>query len=147
MQMPIHSTRADIAIRRAVIGFNRETRGHAAGLRRTILVGLAVALSMRQANVLLTVGGETADSFGIMDRLPLGILTGVGVHRCRRYLAARRFDNGCYNCCDIMDYDCHRIVPWGRSVGLGLCATILAVITLWTLLSLDVRIPRKDDGG
>jgi len=64
----------------AVIGFNREARGHAAGLRTTILVGLAAAVAMIQANVLLTVGGKTSDSFGVMDlmRLPLGILTGVG---------------------------------------------------------------------
>jgi putative Mg2+ transporter-C (MgtC) family protein len=65
MQMPIHPTWADIAIRLlltliagAVIGFNREASGHAAGLRTTILVGLAAAVSMIQANVLLTVGAR-----------------------------------------------------------------------------------------
>src|SRR5262249_50187652 len=87
MQMPIEPAWAEILVRLlmtliagAVIGFNREARGHAAGLRTTILVGLAAALAMIQANVLLTVGGKTSDSFGVMDlmRLPLGILTGVG---------------------------------------------------------------------
>src|SRR5262249_39184687 len=83
----IHPTWSDIAIRLlmtliagAVMGFNREARGHAAGLRTTILVGLAAAVSMIQANVLLAVEGKTTDSFGEIDlmRLPLGILTGVG---------------------------------------------------------------------
>jgi putative Mg2+ transporter-C (MgtC) family protein len=64
----------------AIIGFNRGARGHAAGFRTTILVGLAVSVAMIQANILLPVGGKTAESFGVMDlmRLPHGILTGVG---------------------------------------------------------------------
>ena len=87
MQMPIHPTWSDIAVRLlmtliagAVIGFNREARGHAAGLRTTILVGLAAAVSMIKANVLLTVEDKTTDSFAVIDliSLPLGILTGVG---------------------------------------------------------------------
>ena len=64
----------------AVIGLNREARGHAVGLRTTILVSLAACVAMIQANILLPLGGKTAASFGVMDlmRLPLGILTGVG---------------------------------------------------------------------
>jgi putative Mg2+ transporter-C (MgtC) family protein len=63
-----------------VIGLDRGLRGHAAGLRTTILVGLAAAVAMIQANILLSISGKTAESFGTMDlmRLPLGILTGVG---------------------------------------------------------------------
>jgi putative Mg2+ transporter-C (MgtC) family protein len=85
--MPLHPTWQDIALRLiltmvagALIGFNREVRGHAAGLRTTILVALAASVAMIQTNVLLSVGGKAADSFGVMDlmRLPLGILTGVG---------------------------------------------------------------------
>ncbi|MGY3444778.1 putative membrane protein YhiD involved in acid resistance [Bradyrhizobium sp. USDA 4473] len=85
--MPLHPTWPDIAIRLAVtvlagaiIGFDRGVRGHAAGLRTTILVGLAASLSMIQANLLLSVDGKGSTSFVEMDlmRLPLGILTGVG---------------------------------------------------------------------
>ncbi len=45
-----------------------------------ILVALAAAVAVIQANILLPVSGKTAASFGEMDlmRLPLGILTGVG---------------------------------------------------------------------
>ncbi|WP_244626671.1 MgtC/SapB family protein [Bradyrhizobium ivorense] len=52
----LHPTRTDIAIRialtilaSAIIGFDRGARGHAAGLRTTILVGLAASLSMIRA--------------------------------------------------------------------------------------------------
>jgi putative Mg2+ transporter-C (MgtC) family protein len=87
MNMPLNPTWTDIAIRLAltmlagaIIGFNRGARGHAAGFRTTILVALAASVAMIQANILLSLGGKTADSFSVMDlmRLPLGILTGVG---------------------------------------------------------------------
>lgn len=87
MNMPLQPTWADIAIRLAltmlaggVIGFNRGTRGHAAGFRTTILVGLAASVAMIQANILLSESGKTPQSFAVMDlmRLPLGVLTAVG---------------------------------------------------------------------
>jgi hypothetical protein len=55
-------------------------RGHAAGLRTTILVTLAASIAMIQANILLSLDGKDAGSFAVMDvmRSPLGILTGVG---------------------------------------------------------------------
>lgn len=87
MSMPLEPTWPDIAIRLALtmlacgaIGLNRGARGHAAGFRTTILVGLAASVAMIQANILLPVDGKTPASFAVMDlmRLPLGILTGVG---------------------------------------------------------------------
>src|ERR1700742_2216314 len=87
MDMPLNPTWTDIAIRLvltmlagAVIGFNRGARGHAAGLRTTILVTLAASVAMIQTNILLPLDGKTSGSFAVMDlmRLPLGILTGVG---------------------------------------------------------------------
>ncbi|TIP79697.1 MAG: MgtC/SapB family protein, partial [Mesorhizobium sp.] len=38
-----------------LIGLDREARGQAAGLRTTILVGLAAAIAMTQATILLEV--------------------------------------------------------------------------------------------
>ena len=87
MTMPLNPTLSDVALRLlltmvagAIIGFNREAKGHAAGLRTTMLVGLAASVAMIQANLLLPVAGKTSASFAEMDimRLPLGILTGVG---------------------------------------------------------------------
>src|SRR5262244_3298753 len=87
MNIPLSPSWPDIALRLAltmlagaVIGFNRGARGHAAGFRTTILVGLAASVAMIQANILLPLAGKTPESFSVMDlmRLPLGILTGVG---------------------------------------------------------------------
>lgn len=64
----------------ALLGLDRGARGQAAGLRTIILVALAAAIAMVQANILLPVDGKTSASFGVLDlmRLPLGVLTGVG---------------------------------------------------------------------
>jgi putative Mg2+ transporter-C (MgtC) family protein len=87
MNMPLELTWTDIVIRLAltmlasgVIGLNRGARGHAAGFRTTILVGLAASVAMIQTNILLPLSGKTPEAFSVMDlmRLPLGILTGVG---------------------------------------------------------------------
>jgi putative Mg2+ transporter-C (MgtC) family protein len=87
MDMPLHPSWSDIVIRLAltmlagaIIGFNRGARGHAAGFRTTILVGLAASVAMIQANILLPMEGKTSNTFAVMDvmRLPLGVLTGVG---------------------------------------------------------------------
>lgn len=64
----------------AVLGLNRGEHGKAAGLRTTMLVGLAACLAMIETNALLSVAGKAADSFVTFDpmRLPLGILSGMG---------------------------------------------------------------------
>jgi putative Mg2+ transporter-C (MgtC) family protein len=64
----------------ALIGLNRRRAGQAAGLRTLMLVGLAAAIAMLQANLLLPARGKTAESFAVLDlmRMPLGILTGIG---------------------------------------------------------------------
>ena len=61
--MPLHPTWEDIFVRLvmtmiagALLGFNRGVRGHAAGLRTTILVTLAASVAMIQANILLSLG-------------------------------------------------------------------------------------------
>ena len=64
----------------ALIGLNRSERGRPAGLRTTLLVGLAASVAMIRANLLLATAGKPSGSFVTLDlmRLPLGILTGVG---------------------------------------------------------------------
>ena len=87
LTMPLNPTWEDIALRLALtlvagalIGFNREAHGRAAGLRTTILVCLAASVAMILANMMLTMSGKTDSSFVRTDvmRLPLGVLTGVG---------------------------------------------------------------------
>lgn len=63
-----------------IIGFERGEAERAAGMRTTMLVGLAACLSMVLANWLLITTGKTPESFSVIDtlRLPLGTLSGVG---------------------------------------------------------------------
>jgi putative Mg2+ transporter-C (MgtC) family protein len=63
-----------------VIGYNREARSQAAGLRTTTLVCVSACLSMVLANLLLDSVGPDPKSYIRLDvmRLPLGVLTGIG---------------------------------------------------------------------
>jgi putative Mg2+ transporter-C (MgtC) family protein len=152
MSMPLHPDWLDIAVRLiltvlagAVIGYNRSSRGHAAGLRTTILVALAASVAMIQANILLSIGGKTADSFGVMDlmRLPLGILTGVGFIGGGTILKRGDLVTGVTTAATIWVTTVIGLALGGGQLGLGITATILTVITLWVLKWLDMRIPRE----
>jgi putative Mg2+ transporter-C (MgtC) family protein len=68
------------AIATGILGFDRSERGKSAGMRTTMLVGLAAAVAMILATALMTATGKAPDSFVNIDpmRLPLGILSGVG---------------------------------------------------------------------
>lgn len=150
--MPLHPTWEDIGLRLiltmimgAIIGFNRGARGHAAGLRTTILVGLAASVAMIQANILLPVGGKTASSFGVMDlmRLPLGILTGVGFIGGGAILKRGDLVTGVTTAATLWVMTVIGLCLGGGQIGLGVGATGLAVMTLWALRWLDMRIPRE----
>jgi len=63
-----------------LLGFNRTEKNKPAGIRTSILVSLAAATAMIQANLLLATGEKDPATFVRLDvmRLPLGILTGMG---------------------------------------------------------------------
>jgi len=149
--MPLYPTWENIGLRLlltmiagAVIGFNRGARGHAAGLRTTVLVGLAASVAMIQANVLLSVGGKTADSFGVMDpmRLPLGILTGIGFIGAGAILRRGDLVTGVTTAATLWVMTVIGLCFGGGQIALGIAAAALAVITLWVFVWLDRRIPR-----
>jgi putative Mg2+ transporter-C (MgtC) family protein len=62
----------------SAIGFNRQERARPAGLRTVLLVSLAAAVGMIQANIWMGLTGKPPGSFVTLDpmRLPLGILSG-----------------------------------------------------------------------
>ncbi|HTJ97317.1 MAG TPA: MgtC/SapB family protein [Rhodocyclaceae bacterium] len=150
--MILHPTWEDVGLRLfltmvagAIIGFNRGARGHAAGLRTTILVGLAASVAMIQANILLSVGGKVAGSFGTMDilRLPLGVLTGVGFIGGGAILRRGDLVTGVTTAATLWVVTVIGLCLGGGQLGLGVTATLFAVITLWALKWLDLRIPRE----
>ncbi len=152
MDMPFSPTWPDIAIRLAltmlasgVIGLNRGARGHAAGFRTTILVGLAASVAMIQANILLPLSGKTPESFPVMDlmRLPLGILTGVGFIGGGAIVRKGDLITGVTTAATLWLVTVIGLCLGGGQLILGMVATALAVITLWVLKWVDVIIPRE----
>ena len=153
--MPLYPTWGDIALRlvltmiaAGIIGFNRGIRGEAAGLRTTMLVGLAASVAMIQANILLSVGGKTTDSFGVMDlmRLPLGILTGVGFIGGGAILRRGDLVIGVTTAATLWAITVIGLCFGGGQLGLGVAATLLGGVTVWGLKWIDVHIPRQQRG-
>jgi putative Mg2+ transporter-C (MgtC) family protein len=152
VEMPLSPTWTDIAIRLAltmlagaIIGLNRGARGHAAGFRTTILVGLAASVAMIQANILLPLSGRTPDSFAVMDlmRLPLGILTGVGFIGAGTIIKKGDLVIGVTTAATLWLVTVIGLCLGGGQLILGMVATVLAVITLWVLRWVDEMIPRE----
>jgi putative Mg2+ transporter-C (MgtC) family protein len=150
--MPFHPTWQDIAIRLvltvvagAVIGLNREARGHAAGFRTTILVGLAASLSMIQANILLSVAGKAPDSFATMDilRFPLGVLTGVGFIGGGAILKRGNFVTGVTTAATLWVMTAIGLCFGGGQLAIGVAGTVLAAFALWALKRVDIWIARE----
>lgn len=149
--MPLHPTWADILLRLlltlaagALMGFNRGSRGHAAGLRTTILVTLAASISMIQANVLLTLDGKTPGSFAVMDlmRLPLGILTGVGFIGGGAILKKGDSIKGVTTAATLWLATVIGLCFGGGQLALGTIGTATGILTLWAMQWIDVRIRR-----
>lgn len=150
--MPLSPSWTDIAIRLAltmlagaIIGLNRGARGHAAGFRTTMLVGLAASVAMIQMNILLPLSGKTPESFAVMDlmRLPLGILTGVGFIGGGTILKKGDLVTGVTTAATLWLMTVIGLCLGGGQLVLGMVTTVLAVITLWLLKSVDVVIPRE----
>jgi len=152
MTMPLHPTWPDIATRLvltliagAAIGLNRESRGHAAGFRTTILVGLAAAISMIQANILLSMEGKAPGMFATMDilRFPLGVLTGVGFIGGGAILKRGNFVTGVTTAATLWAITAIGLCFGGGQLGVGIAGTVLAAFTLWALKSVDLWMPRE----
>jgi len=150
--MPLTPDWTDIAVRLAltmlagaIIGFNRGARGHAAGFRTTILVGLAASVAMIQTNILLPMTGKTPESFAVMDlmRLPLGILTGVGFIGGGTIVKKGDLVTGVTTAATLWLMTVIGLCLGGGQLLLGMTATVLAVVTLWVLKWVDVMIPRE----
>lgn len=152
MDMPLHPTSIDIAIRLiltvlagAAIGINREAGGHSAGFRTTVLVGVAAALSMVLANLLLSTGGKTPELFATMDpmRLPLGILTGMGFIGGGAILKQGTLISGVTTAATLWAMTVVGLCFGGGQLLLGVAGAALILFTLIGFRHIDARIPRQ----
>src|SRR6202012_6119548 len=137
--MPLHIEWWDIALRlvlsalaSAAIGVNRGEQDRPVGLRTTMLVTLAAAISMVQVNLLLPIAGKAQDSFAVMDlmRLPLGILSGMGFIGAGAIVRRDTMIQGVTTAATLWFVTVMGLCFGGGQIGLGLCALALGMIIL-----------------
>jgi putative Mg2+ transporter-C (MgtC) family protein len=142
----------DIAIRLGltllaglIIGFDRSEHGKVAGLRTTVLVGLAASLAMIQVNLLLSTAGRSTDSFVTMDimRLPLGILTGVGFILAGTILRRDEVVLGVTTAATLWLVTVVGLCLGGGQIALGVAGTVLGVVVLNVLKWIEAVIPSE----
>ena len=122
-----------------VLGFDRSERGRPAGLRTTMLVCLAAAVSMLQTKLLLSLKGKTPESFAVMDmmRLPLGILTGMGFIGAGAIIRRGNRTEGVTTAATLWTATVIGLCFGGGQIALGLAALALTIFVLEGLRRLD----------
>lgn len=128
-----------------LIGFNREEHGQPAGLRTTLLVCLAAAVAMLQANLLLGTAGRSSDSYVVLDlmRLPLGILTGVGFIGAGAVFRQNNMLRGVTTAATLWYVTVIGLCFGGGQLGLGIAGTAIGVAVLWGLKALEQYMPAE----
>jgi putative Mg2+ transporter-C (MgtC) family protein len=153
--MPTTLTWHDIALRllltvlaAGVIGFNRDERGHSAGLRTNLLVALAACIAMIQTNELINSAGKPSDSFVVMDimRLPLGILSGIGFIGAGAILKRGEMIVGVTTAATLWFVTVMGLCFGGGQIGLGLAAFALGFVILAGLKRIEIEMPRQQSG-
>jgi putative Mg2+ transporter-C (MgtC) family protein len=154
--MPIVLTWQAIGLRLAltalcagVLGFDRDEKGHSAGLRTNLLVGLAASLAMLQANWLINSNGKPGDSFVVMDimRLPLGILSGIGFIGAGAILKRGELAAGVTTAATIWFVTVMGLCFGGGQLGLGLAGFSLGFLVLTGLKRLEAKMPQQHSGS
>jgi putative Mg2+ transporter-C (MgtC) family protein len=146
--MPLSLSWADIALRLlltviagGIIGANRGEHGRPAGLRTTILVALAAAMSMIEANLLLGMAGKPPGSFVSLDlmRLPLGILTGMGFIGGGAILRRGDMVRGVTTAATLWFVTMVGICFGGGQLAFGAVCALLGFLTVWGLKKFELR--------
>jgi putative Mg2+ transporter-C (MgtC) family protein len=150
--MPLTLTWQEIALRLALsvvagtlIGLDRGEHGRPAGLRTTLLVCLAAAVAMIQANLLLATTGKTADSFISLDlmRLPLGILTGMGFIGAGAVLRRDGLVFGVTTAATLWFVTVIGLCFGGGQISLGIAGLVLGLIIVSGLRWVDYRMSQN----
>jgi putative Mg2+ transporter-C (MgtC) family protein len=132
-----------------LVGLNRTEHGRPAGLRTTLLVCLAAAVSMIQCNLLMDTVGKAKDSFVVLDlmRLPLGILTGVGFIGAGAILRKENRVLGVTTAATMWFVTVMGLCFGGGQNGLGLSALAIALFVLWGLKRFEAILPQDRYGS
>ena len=150
--MPLHPSWPELALRLVLaalagglVGFNREEHNQAAGLRTTMLICVAAALSMVLANILLSTEGKTATSFVQTDvmRLPLGILSGMGFIGAGAIVKRDDIVRGVTTAATLWFMTMVGICIGAGQLALGVATTLVALALLWLLRRFERTLRRK----
>jgi putative Mg2+ transporter-C (MgtC) family protein len=130
------------------IGLNRDERGHSAGLRTNLLVGLAACVAMIQANLLINSNGKPVDSFAVMDimRLPLGILSGIGFIGAGAIIKRGELIAGVTTAATLWFVTVMGLCYGGGQLGLGIAGFVLALVILSALKKIEIAMPQQHNG-
>jgi putative Mg2+ transporter-C (MgtC) family protein len=153
MPIELHWTESAIrllcaVVASAAIGLNRTERGHAAGLRTSILVCVAACIAMIQVNLLLPLAGRSPNSFVMNDlmRLPLGILSGMGFIGAGAIVRRDNLVAGVTTAATIWLLTVLGLCFGGGQIGLGFAGTAVAVLVLTGLRLVENRMPQTRRG-
>jgi len=151
--MPAHIEWSAIALRlvltaiaSAAIGVNRGELDRPVGLRTTMLVALAAAISMIQVNLLLPSAGKPNDSFVLLDLmwLPLGVLSGMGFIGAGAIVRRNDLVQGVTTAATLWYVTMMGLCFGGGQIGLGLAALGLALAVLWCLKWVERRYIERE---
>ena len=141
----------DVAIRLVLatiagvaVGYNREARSQAAGLRTTTLVCVSACLAMVLANLLLHTDGSTGDAIR-MDvlRLPLGVLTGIGFIGAGAIVRREDAVIGVATAATLWFMTIVGLTLGAGELVLGATVTLGGLALLWALEWADLNIHRR----
>jgi putative Mg2+ transporter-C (MgtC) family protein len=125
-----------------LLGTERSRTGHAAGLRTTLLVTLAASIAMIQMNLLMESNGKPASSYAVMDvmRLPLGILTGVGLIGAGAIVRKNELVLGITTAATLWFATVVGLCLGGGQMILGSVSTVIGFGVLWGLRAFENRV-------
>lgn len=127
------------------LGLDRDERGHAAGLRTNLLVGLAACVAMLQANWLINSNGKPEDSYVVMDimRLPLGILSGIGFIGAGAIVKRGELALGVTTAATIWFVTVMGLCFGGGQIALGVSGFVLAMIFLTVFRKMESHLKTR----
>ena len=127
----------------ALIGWNRGEQGHPAGMRTTLLICLAAAVAMIEANALLDTRNRPQDSFAVLDlaRYPLGILSGIGFIGAGAILRRGDMVQGVTTAATLWFVTVVGLCFGGGQLGIGIIATIVGFLVLTLLKRVEDYLP------
>jgi putative Mg2+ transporter-C (MgtC) family protein len=132
----------------AALGFDRGEHGRPTGIRTTLLICLAAAVAMIEANLLLGTAGKAPDSFATLDvmRLPLGILTGMGFIGGGAILRRDGFVLGVTTAATLWFVTVIGLCFGAGQIALGIAASALGVLVLSGLRRFEHLMERDQQG-